>query len=85
MVDQQTTSAEEMLEWLTETIRLEAGSDACFSNQKFSDHTVAKAIKQYVLDAERKKAYFEVQYGGQPNDRQNNNDDLPKQRKKSSA
>lgn len=36
---------DEMKAWLDETIKLEAGSDACFPNQKFSQETVAKAIR----------------------------------------
>lgn len=39
---------EQMLEWLDETIRLEAGSDACFPNAKFDEHTIVKQIRQYI-------------------------------------
>jgi hypothetical protein len=39
---------EQMLAWLDETIRDEAGSDACFPNQKFPDPTIAKQIREIV-------------------------------------
>jgi hypothetical protein len=39
---------EEMLAWLDEVIELEAGSDRCFPNQTFPDHTMAKQIRSYI-------------------------------------